>query len=59
MSMCVYECVYHLQLVEVLESILGWPACQIAQIGSDSSPAVHRAPLACRQTAQGVRRSGG
>lgn len=32
------------------ESILGRPVCQASQIGSDSSPVVHRAPLAYRQT---------
>lgn len=42
-----------------VESILGSPVCQAAQIGSDSSPAVHRAPLACRHTEEGVGLVGG
>ena len=42
-----------------VESILGRPVCQAAQIGSDSSPAVHRALLACRQTEEGGRERGG
>lgn len=36
-----------------VESILGRSVCQAAQIGSDSSPVVQRAPLACRQTEAG------
>lgn len=42
-----------------VQSILGRPVCQAAQIGNDSSPVVHRAPLACRQTAEGGREEGG